>query len=66
MFVNLRNKRIFEEIVGQVKEAVLSGTLKTGDRLPSEHEWARSYTKLHSKIEQGAQGLANEGVLRVR
>jgi DNA-binding FadR family transcriptional regulator len=40
-FVNVKEKRLFEKIVDQIKDAVLSGSLKPGDALPGENELAR-------------------------
>lgn len=37
-FRPIENKRIFELVADEIREAIFSGTFKPGDRLPSERE----------------------------
>ena len=43
MFKKIEHKRIFEVIASQVRDAILEGTLKPGDRLLPEMELAESF-----------------------
>jgi GntR family transcriptional repressor for pyruvate dehydrogenase complex len=66
MFDNLKEKRLFERIVDQIKDAVVSGTLKTGDKLPSEHEMARVFGVSRSAVREALRILELSGLVRIK
>lgn len=43
MFRAARQNRIFQDVVDQIQEAILSGALTTGDRLPPERELKQAF-----------------------
>ncbi len=43
MFNNIKEKRIFEKIVDEIKNAIETDRLKPGDKLPSETELAKIF-----------------------
>ncbi len=66
MFKNLKDKRLFEKIVDQIKEAVLSGTLKVGDRLPSEHELAHVFGVSRAAVREALRVLELSGLVIIK
>ena len=42
MYKVVRSSRLYEQIVQQIEDSILKGTLKAGDQLPSERELALS------------------------
>ncbi|MBU4603705.1 MAG: GntR family transcriptional regulator, partial [Proteobacteria bacterium] len=43
LFTPVKNKRTFEEVSSNIKELILDGTLKVGDRLPPETQLAQQF-----------------------
>ncbi len=43
MFSPIKNTRVYEKAIEQIKEMIVEGTFKKGDKLPSEREMAESY-----------------------
>jgi GntR family transcriptional regulator, transcriptional repressor for pyruvate dehydrogenase complex len=66
MFVKLREKRIFEQIVGQVKHAVLHGSLEIGDKLPPETELARIFGMSRSAVREAVRILELSGLVIIK
>ncbi|MBW2123874.1 MAG: FadR family transcriptional regulator [Deltaproteobacteria bacterium] len=50
-FKPVENKRIFELVTDEIREAIFFGSLKPGDRLPSERELSRQMS-----VKQGVDG----------
>ena len=40
MYKVIRTSRLYEQIVQQIEDSILNGTLKAGDQLPSERDLA--------------------------
>ena len=43
MYKVVRTSRLYEQIVQQIEDSILKGTLKAGDQLPSERELALKF-----------------------
>lgn len=66
MFVKLKDKRLFEKIVDQIKDAALSGTLKVGDKLPSEPELARIFGVSRTAVREALRILELSGLVIIK
>ncbi len=66
MFKNVKEKRLFERIVDQIKDAALSGTLKVGDKLPSEHELARDFGVSRTAVREALRILELSGLVLIK
>ncbi len=66
MFDNVKDRRLFEKIVDQIKDAVLSGTLRPGDKLPSEHELARAFGVSRSAVREALRILELSGLVIIK
>ena len=66
VFENLKSRRLFEKIVDQIKDAVLSGTLKAGDKLPSEYELARILGVSRTAVREALRILELSGLVVIK
>lgn len=66
MFESIKPNRISENIVEQIRKAILSGELKIGDRLPSEKELAKNFGVSKSSLREAYRILEAYGLLEIR
>jgi DNA-binding FadR family transcriptional regulator len=62
----LRGPRVFEKIVAHVRDAILSGRLKPGDRLPPERELVRQFRVGRGAIREAFRILEESALIRIR
>jgi DNA-binding FadR family transcriptional regulator len=62
----LPSKRAFEEICGQIKELILSKTLRPGDKLPSERELAVHFRSGRTAVREALRMLEQSGLISVK
>jgi GntR family transcriptional repressor for pyruvate dehydrogenase complex len=61
-----RKSTIVESIIDQLVTQIRNRTLKTGDRLPSEHELVKMLMVSRSSVREALQGLAAMGLVEIR
>lgn len=66
VFETLPRRRIYEAIVGQIKEAVYRQELRPGDRLPSEKEMMRVFGVSNMAVREAMRTLEQQGLIRIR
>ncbi|MBI2528092.1 MAG: FadR family transcriptional regulator [Candidatus Rokubacteria bacterium] len=66
MFTSVRGRRLAQEIAGQVREAILSGKLSSGARLPSERELAETFGASPLVVREALHSLEIAGLLGIR
>jgi len=66
MFKNIKQNRMFEEIVNQVFEAMLRGDLKPNDKLPSEKELGQIFGVSRVTVREAIRSLEQFGAIEVR
>ncbi len=66
MFREVRQSRIFEDVVEQIEEAVLTGRLKAGDRLPAERELKEMLKTSRSTLREALRVLEQKGLIEIR
>ncbi len=66
MFTSLKQERTFEAIVGQIKEAIYSGALKDGDKLPTERDLAQTFNVSRAAIRSAMLNLEQSGFLHIK
>lgn len=69
MFVELRpirTKKIYEEIVEQIKGLIKEGNLKAGDRLLSERELAESLRVSRAAVREALSALEAMGLIEIK
>lgn len=66
MFQPVKTKKIYEMIIEQIQEMILSGELKTGDKLPSERVLAEQFSASRASIREAIRSLEILGVVECR
>jgi len=66
LFAPLERKRSFEEISHSIKELILDGTLKIGDRLPSEKDLAQQFQVGRQTIREALRLLELSGFVTIQ
>ena len=62
----IKTRKIYEEIMDQLKEMIRGGELKPGQRLASEREMAESFNVSRSSVREALTSLAAMGILDIR
>lgn len=62
----IKTRKIYEEIVEQIRKLVTEGKLKAGDKLPSERELAERLQVSRASVREALSALAMMGLLDVR
>lgn len=62
----IKTKKIYEEIVDQIRQLLIDGHIKPGDKLPSERELIKSFKVSRSSIREALSALEMMGILEVR
>ena len=63
MFEPVKNQRVSDEILQQIREAVLTGKFQVGDRLPNERTLAEQFAASRTSVREALRGLQQEGVI---
>jgi GntR family transcriptional repressor for pyruvate dehydrogenase complex len=66
MFKTAKFNRISENIVQQIRQAILEGRLKPGDRLPAEKDLAEDFGVSKASLREAFRALEALGLLEVR
>ena len=59
----VQSSRLFEQIVKQVEESILSGQLKPGDQLPAERELAQRFRVSRTAVREAVKTLREKGLV---
>jgi DNA-binding transcriptional regulator YhcF (GntR family) len=65
-FTQVRTKRGYEYIYEQVREAIVSGRFKPGDRLPAERDMAQIFGVSRQGVREAIRGLESTGLVEIR
>jgi GntR family transcriptional repressor for pyruvate dehydrogenase complex len=65
-FIPIKQQRLSEEVYRQLKEAILCGDYKPGDRLPSEKLFCESFGVGRPVIREALRFLENSGLIYVK
>lgn len=63
MFKEITQTKIYLQILEQIKENIISGNLKSGDRLPSERQWAEQLGVSRATIREAIRALEMIGLV---
>jgi len=66
MFRKTRHNRIFQDLVGQIQEAILDGRLQPGDKLPSQRELVAMFQTSRASIREALRVLEQKGLIEVK
>jgi len=65
-FKPIKQMRISEEVAGQLKESIMVGHFKAGDRLPSERDLAEDFQVSRVAVREALRSLENSGFIVTR
>ena len=63
MYKVVQTSRLYEQIVQQIEESVLQGTLKEGDQLPAERELAQQFGVSRTAVREAIKALHEKGLV---
>src|ERR1700680_4396054 len=59
----VRTSRLYEQIVQQIEESIVKGTLKAGDQLPAERELAQRFGVSRTAVREAVKALSEKGLV---
>jgi GntR family transcriptional regulator, transcriptional repressor for pyruvate dehydrogenase complex len=59
----IRTSRLYEQIVQQIEESILKGSLKAGDQLPAERELAIRFGVSRTAVREAVKALREKGLV---
>ena len=65
-FVPAQRVRSFEHIVGQIRDAIASGEIAPGERLPSERDLGAAFGVSRTTLREALRALEAQGVIEIR
>src|SRR2546428_7992058 len=66
MYTRIRSNKLYEQIAEQIKQRILRGELRTGDRLPTENKLAEQFGASRTAIREAMKTLAQQGLIDTR
>ncbi len=63
MYRAVKTSRLYEQIVQQVEESILSGQLKPGDQLPAERDLAQRFGVSRTAVREAVKALREKGLV---
>lgn len=64
MFTPIKNTKVYEQVIDQIKEMIVDGTLKKGDKLPSERELSSTLNISRASIREALRSLEIIGLVQ--
>jgi GntR family transcriptional repressor for pyruvate dehydrogenase complex len=65
-FQPVRSRRVFEEILAQLRESLVAGEFVQGDRLPAERELAEQFGASRTSVREALRVLETLGVVQTK
>src|SRR5262245_55857568 len=66
MYTPVRSSKVYEQITKQIEQLILSGKLRSGDRLPTERELAEQFQASRTAVREAMKTLAQKGLVDMR
>lgn len=66
MFTPIKNTKVYEQVMEQIKDMILNGTLKKGDKLPSERDLAEQLGISRASLREAIRCLEIIGLIESR
>jgi DNA-binding FadR family transcriptional regulator len=66
MFQTAKPTKVFQEVVSQIEEAILSGRIETGQTLPSERELKAMFQISRGTLREALRVLEQKGLIQIR
>ena len=62
-YKTVQTSRLYEQIVQQIEDSIMKGTLKTGDQLPAERELAEQFGVSRTAVREAVKALREKGLV---
>jgi len=66
VYTPIQSNKVFEQIAEQIESRILSGELRSGDRLPTERELAEQFHASRTAVREAMKSLAQKGLVDMR
>ena len=66
MFRQVKTKKVYEEIVGQIKALIVDGKLQPGDKLASERDLSEKLGVSRASVREALSALEMAGIIEIR
>jgi len=66
LFRAAKQNRIFQDVVDQIQEAIITGRLKIGDKLPAERELKEMLQTSRSTLREALRVLEQKGLIEIK
>lgn len=66
MFSPIKNTKVYEQVIDQIKDMILNGDLKKGDKLPSERELVEHLQVSRTSIREALRALQIIGLIECK
>ncbi|WP_251859970.1 FadR/GntR family transcriptional regulator [Clostridium sp. Marseille-Q2269] len=66
MFIPIKNAKVYEQVIEQIKSMIISGNLKKGDKLPSERELVDQLKVSRTSIREALRALEIVGLIKCK
>src|SRR5947199_5173060 len=66
MYSPIQSSKVFEQIAEQIEQRILSGELRSGDRLPTERELSEQFHASRTAVREAMKTLAQRGLVDMR
>lgn len=63
MYKTIRASRLYEQIVEQIEQSILKGSLKPGDQLPAERDLAERFGVSRTAVREAVKALREKGLV---
>jgi GntR family transcriptional repressor for pyruvate dehydrogenase complex len=63
VYKTVRTSRLYEQIVQQIEDSILEGTLKPGDQLPAERDLAQKFGVSRTAVREAVKVLREKGLV---
>jgi GntR family transcriptional regulator, transcriptional repressor for pyruvate dehydrogenase complex len=66
MYTPIHSNKVYEQIAAQIEKRILSGELRSGDRLPTERELSEQFRASRTAVREAMKTLAQKGLVDMR
>jgi len=66
LYTPIQSLKVFEQVAVQIEQRILSGELRSGDRLPTERELAEQFQVSRTAVREALKILAQKGLVDMR
>jgi len=66
MFKQAKQNRAFEDVIFQIQDAILQGSLKVGDKLPSERQLREIFKVSRGTLREALRAMEQKGLITIK